>query len=308
MDGADPLSGSRPRTGTRVLAQASVLLAVGREHLVDHRAHGVGARRVDDPLQRPRRRVDRPGLVQVGELRPDRHLGARADGQPCLGHQVLDDAGVAARERRRGARRGGASERNRVERLRLAPLRVTPDPDRHLTAGRDHPGQLGDRDRRVDGVLDGVERGDRVEAPLLERQLLDVADPQVRSRGTAARHVQQRSRGVQATDDRAALRGEREGQAGSAAGVQVPRAGQRSLPVQRVQRGREQRPHLRLEARRPLLRVASPQLALHRRRSHGVLLARSALLAPTAARLRPRSGCAHPGRSRTRRAAADWRT
>ena len=124
----------------------------------------------------------RPGLAKAGERDRDGHVAATADAQPGLGEQILDDAGVAA-----GQRRGGAGRRRRQgaepleQAFGLAALRIAPDPDRDLAAG-EHPGQLGDGRRGLGGVLDRVERSDDVKRRLPEGQLLDVADPQIRRR------------------------------------------------------------------------------------------------------------------------------
>jgi hypothetical protein len=141
--------------------------------------------------------------------------------------------------------------------------------DRYPPSRPGHPGQLSYGGLRVRGVLDRVVSGHHVERRVVVLQLLDVAHPQVRIGQPAARHIEQRGRGVQAADPCALLRGQPQRQSGTAARVQQAQAGQRGQCRQHRQVDRAQH---RLDDLGPVIRASTPQLPLNSGRSHHDLL------------------------------------
>ncbi|MCE0487398.1 hypothetical protein LVO85_11130 [Ornithinimicrobium sp. EGI L100131] len=112
------------------------------------------------------------------------------EGEPGLVEQGFHDARGADPERRGSAGRGrGEGAEPGEECFGLTPRGVAPYSDRDSAPTAGDPRQLGRGARRILRVLDGVERGDHVEARLLEGQRLEVTYVQVSVRDAVAGHV-----------------------------------------------------------------------------------------------------------------------
>src|SRR5690348_4267479 len=176
-----------------VLAQLAVRFAVRLEHVAHDLPDGVRPGELDDLLQRPGRGVRRPGLLVIGVAEAGRDLAAAGDGKARLLQQALDHARIADRQRRGRAGRGrGERAQPGEQRLGLAAGGIAPHPDGGGPARAADPRQLAHGRGRVGDVLDGVERGDHVEAGVAVGQRLDLPGPQVGVRGAVAGHPEQR--------------------------------------------------------------------------------------------------------------------
>ena len=244
------------------------------DHLLAQRVEDAGAFEQRPGIQGHRvlaARVD----VQRGRRRADRELVAgRADRQPAgLGdrpHAVGLRPGKPLRGR--GAT-GRAPDRPAEDREHLVD-RTGRDPGGDIGAavGPQHPGDLGDRPRRIGREDHAEDRDDDVERRVGHGQGQRVADEQLerepRRRGALLGHADEPRRGVHADDVGAAGGGEQRAVAGAAGDVEHALAGAR-------RRHRDDGGRHRLELRRGVL-VASLAPVDHRRR-----VSRSGAATPT---------------------------